>query len=133
MGTLLYLPIDVILAWHAYKLAKDINKEPGLQQTIIPSSIVEYAGFWRRLAATIIDIIIISIAGLFIGFILGLIVYRLSTGTIEILGRIVQVLVGWLYYAVMESFPLRRLLVKRQLGLLLLTLMEIGSLLVKRQ
>lgn len=73
---------------------------------------VRYANFWTRVAAYIIDIIVINIIGAVVGTIAGLvlgamyvIVMRSDSG-IESLNTVfvlLGIIVGWLYYAILES------------------------------
>ena len=57
---------------------------------------MEYAGFWKRFAATVIDFVIWMILG-FILAVLGVIEDAVR------LGNIVGVLMGWIYFAAFES------------------------------
>ena len=78
-----------------------------------------YAGFWKRFAAAIIDGFSLMIGGFIIGGFLGLI-YGLATGTSqgsEILGNMVGILMGWLYFALMESSSKQGTLGKMALGI----------------
>jgi predicted Zn finger-like uncharacterized protein len=64
-----------------------------------------YAGFWRRFSAAIIDGVLLMAVSVVIGAVMG-IVYGAPTVTSEgasIFGNLVGALVGWLYYATMES------------------------------
>jgi uncharacterized RDD family membrane protein YckC len=72
---------------------------------------VEYAGFWRRFAAWIIDSIIVTVGSLIIGFIIGLILGIALINLDEItkdsiiytVSFIVGFIIPWLYFALMES------------------------------
>jgi uncharacterized RDD family membrane protein YckC len=72
---------------------------------------MEYAGFWRRFAAWVIDSIIIVLADFLLGFIIGIIWSFISSGLDEIVkesviytvGFIIGFIVPWLYFALMES------------------------------
>ncbi len=64
-----------------------------------------YAGFWRRFGACLIDGVILMVCNYVIGFIFGFI-YASITKTAEgywILGNILGILIGWVYYAGLES------------------------------
>jgi formylglycine-generating enzyme required for sulfatase activity/uncharacterized RDD family membrane protein YckC len=89
----------------------------GIEQTV-SASIVEYAGFWKRFAALIIDSIIITIVTYIIYF---MIPAMLSGGRPEsevFLGWIVWMIVNWLYEAVMESSSGQATLGKMALGII---------------
>jgi uncharacterized RDD family membrane protein YckC len=98
---------------------------------------VRYAGFWLRFVAYIIDDIIMGFAGLIISlpFIGGIILSafgiaenpenteNLAMGLVGIFGSIfglivVVVIMGWLYYALMESSKMQATLGKMALGLI---------------
>lgn len=66
-----------------------------------------YAGFWIRFLALILDSLILMVISLFIGFLIGM-VFFLSPSpnpgvAAEGAGNIVGILIGWLYYAWLES------------------------------
>ena len=90
-----------------------ITKESGEFTFITEAKAFQgYAGFWKRFAAAIID-------GFIIGGFLGLI-YGLATGKSqgsEILANIVGILMGWLYFALMESSSKQGTLGKMALGI----------------
>ena len=70
------------------------------------SQAVVYSGFWRRVAASLIDSVILSVVGFILGMVLG--VAMVSGGTddtevVELTGNVVGLFLGWLYYALMES------------------------------
>jgi len=78
-----------------------------------------YAGFWKRFAAAIIDGFSLMIGGFILGGFFGLI-YGLTTGTSqgsEILGNMVGILMGWFYFALMESSSKQGTLGKMALGI----------------
>jgi uncharacterized RDD family membrane protein YckC len=75
---------------------------------------VQYAGFWRRFGAFVVDAIVLNIAMIAIGFVLP--VYdtiELGEGESNFglafnfqynaLGTLVIILLGWLYFAILES------------------------------
>lgn len=84
-----------------------------------------YAGFWKRFAAFIIDMFILSIGNFFIGFIFG-IPYDVLTGKAEfagfvddyILHFILSILFVWIYQAVMESSIKQATIGKMALGII---------------
>ena len=67
----------------------------------------EYAGFWVRLVAFIIDAVVLAV----VGFVLGLVIADRSTESLA------STVVGWLYYAGMESSARQATLGKMALGL----------------
>ncbi|MBW1931075.1 MAG: zinc-ribbon domain-containing protein [Deltaproteobacteria bacterium] len=78
-----------------------------------------YAGFWKRAAAAIIDMVSLMVTGGFIGAFVGGF-YGAITGTTadsDVLGRAVGILVGWLYYAIMESSEKHATLGKLAVGI----------------
>jgi uncharacterized RDD family membrane protein YckC len=78
-----------------------------------------YAGFRKRFSAAIIDGFILAAAGFIIGGLAGFI-YDYGTGTREgagALGNIVGVILGWLYFAIMESSSKQGTLGKIALGI----------------
>ncbi len=85
--------------------------------------VFSYAGFWKRFAAFIIDIFILSIGTFIIGFIFG-IPYDVLTGRAEefnsdsIIYLILSVLLVWIYKAVMESSSKQATLGKMALGIM---------------
>lgn len=81
---------------------------------------MNYAGFWKRFAAALIDGVILMIVNtvilLFFGFVL------VAGGTddpvvLEGVGNILGIILGWLYFAVMESSATQGTLGKMALGL----------------
>ncbi len=85
---------------------------------------VSYAGFWKRFAAFVTDMFILSIGNFFIGVIFG-IPYDVLTGKAEfagfaedyILSFILSLLLVWIYQAVMESSVKQATLGKMTLGI----------------
>ncbi|MEK7398373.1 MAG: RDD family protein, partial [Candidatus Poribacteria bacterium] len=69
----------------------------------------EYAGFWRRYFASIIDGLLISVAEAIIGFFLANTIPKLVRGSlwgfIPMPSGYVSFLMGWMYFALMESSP----------------------------
>ena len=83
---------------------------------------MNYAGFWLRFAAAILDGIILYILGSIAGFIVGLIVGILSLGNdpttiAALLGGVAGLIVGWLYHAFQESSSYQATLGKRAVGI----------------
>jgi uncharacterized RDD family membrane protein YckC len=81
---------------------------------------MNYAGFWKRFAASLIDLIITMIGGAIIGFFFGITMVAGGTDdpdVLESLGNILGFFLGWLYYSVMESSPTQGTLGKMALGI----------------
>ena len=83
-----------------------------------------YAGFWLRLVAYLIDAVILSVGGFIIGFMIGLIFYDVVEFVPDALFNLIGMIVGWLYYALMESSVLQATLGKMALGLKVTDLKE---------
>lgn len=85
------------------------SQEPGLPQSVAPAAGVQYAGFWRRFGAALIDGIIISIISIALYYICVLI--GLSVAEDDDWGWtvgfrawwVLSLLSSWIYYAAMES------------------------------
>jgi len=71
---------------------------------------VSYAGFWKRVAASLIDGIICAIAGAMVGAILGV------AGATRV-APLAGLLIGWLYSALLESSPNQATWGKMALGI----------------
>jgi uncharacterized RDD family membrane protein YckC len=81
---------------------------------------MSYAGFWRRVAATLIDWLVLAAAGFAIGFIVGVVAAiagRDSLGAWESLLNVVLVVASYLYFAVMESSELQGTVGKVAIGI----------------
>jgi uncharacterized RDD family membrane protein YckC len=81
---------------------------------------MSYAGFWKRVAATIIDGIITTIGGFVIGlvFVFVMVAGRIDDpAVLEGMGNILGLILGWVYSAVMESSPTQGTLGKMALGI----------------
>jgi len=64
-----------------------------------------YAGFWKRFVAALIDSVVLFLGGIFLGGFVGFSygVITGSVGGIEPFANLAGILMGWLYYAFMES------------------------------
>ena len=79
---------------------------------------MSYTGFWKRVAAFIIDVCILIIGSLAIGFVVFSLVMKIDDPArlsfmIDTLGLII----GWLYFAVMESSTSQGTVGKMALGI----------------
>jgi uncharacterized RDD family membrane protein YckC len=84
-----------------------------------PTEFKGYAGFWKRFGAGIVDGFILMVAGVMIGGLIGLtngLLPGASEGT-RGWGNIVGIIMGWLYFAVMESSYKQGTLGKMALGI----------------
>lgn len=84
------------------------------------SQAVVYSGFWRRVAASLIDSVILGVVGAILGIVLG--VTMVSGGTddtevVELTGNVVGIFLGWLYYALMESSSKQATIGKMVMGI----------------
>jgi uncharacterized RDD family membrane protein YckC len=89
---------------------------------------VQYAGFWRRLAAALIDGVLLIVAYFVFAFTFGF-VYGAATGggeeemadstanTLVCLAWVATAILGWLYYALMEGSSKQATLGKMALGI----------------
>ena len=64
---------------------------------------VEYAGFWLRLAAFIIDQIILGGIGFVIGFFIGMMFPAVAIFSTQGFWNIAGIFISWVYYAQLES------------------------------
>lgn len=81
---------------------------------------MDYAGFWKRAAAAIIDCIISVIGGAIIGIAFGILMVTNSNSNLETIqtwSNVIGIIIGWLYFTVMESSPLQGTLGKMTLGI----------------
>ena len=81
---------------------------------------MSYAGFWKRVVSAIIDGIITTIGGFAIGFVFGIVMVAGGTddpAVLEYMGNNLGFILGWVYFAVMESSPTQGTLGKMALGI----------------
>ena len=81
---------------------------------------MSYAGFWKRVAAIFVDTIILMFGGAMIGFLFGFLMIGEGTNDLEVLegiGNILGLILGWIYFAAMESSPTQGTLGKMALGI----------------
>lgn len=80
------------------------------------SSKVEYAGFWLRVLATIIDLIIVNLLALFV--VLPFTGSVDNPKAVEGLARGIGLIIGWIYAASMESSKTQATLGKQMFGII---------------
>jgi uncharacterized RDD family membrane protein YckC len=81
---------------------------------------MSYAGFWKRVAAAVIDGIITMVGNFVIGFVFGFVMVAGGTDDPAVLkgmGNILGIILGWVYFAAMESSPTQGTLGKMALGI----------------
>lgn len=62
-----------------------------------------YAGFWRRVAAYLLDSLLLMVIGFVAGVLLGLLEFAVAHAASRASGYVVGVVVAWLYFALFES------------------------------
>ena len=82
---------------------------------------MDYAGFWRRAVALVIDVILFGIVQMIIifGFMGGMMVGEAgeeSMGAAMLGVNVLFIVIGWLYFALMESSKLQATLGKMMIG-----------------
>lgn len=79
---------------------------------------VSYAGFWKRAAAALIDSFLLFI----VGTVLGLLVILMTGGDegLEAMSNILGIIIGWLYFAFMESSEAQATIGKKALGIMVI-------------
>ena len=115
--------MDVVLGNNAYEA--QINMREVISSNAV-EEIVKYAGFWKRLAAYIIDSIMAVIVTYFVSFVGALLIglpsheqfegLALNIATIWIC--VIWLVTPWLYWALMESSKRQATLGKRALGII---------------
>lgn len=81
---------------------------------------VQYAGFWKRFGAVLIDGIILYIVERIIIFVLiffSSAILRRAQG-VEVFSSVLIIVISWLYYAFQESSPQQATLGKQALGII---------------
>ena len=78
---------------------------------------MNYAGFWKRLAAMLIDSIIIIPINVVIGMVLGFALVVVGFDSIQFVLNIIGLIVSWVYFALMECSRTQGTLGKMALGI----------------
>jgi uncharacterized RDD family membrane protein YckC len=115
-GLILFLLIIYFIIMGIYSFAKVPNYD----------SSFKFAGFWLRLVAVIIDLVIINVAFIIpmfaIGYLIGIAMVGSATeselGVVAgVAGQLLSIMTNWLYHAMMESSKYQATLGKKILGL----------------
>jgi uncharacterized RDD family membrane protein YckC len=88
--------------------------------TVPAAAFTEYAGFWRRFGAFIIDQIVVFIGSFVAGFVIGFVAVAAGQNDPRILtalGNIAGIIITWLYFAKMESSEYQATVGKLALGI----------------
>lgn len=84
---------------------------------------IRYAGFWKRVAAILIDMVVTMLVGGLIGAMIGLIIATkghnvdLESSGMEAFFNLTGIVIGWVYFASMESSTYQATLGKMALGI----------------
>lgn len=99
------------------------NPEVPIQPASHPN-FTSYAGFWKRFAACLIDGIITNIAGFIFGFFIGFFdgfskaLGGVGLGDTTAINSVFSLIVGWLYFSIMESSDKQATIGKMALGII---------------
>lgn len=85
------------------------------------SAQVAYGGFWIRLVAYVIDAILISIAYGVIGAAMGINIFNPDIENIDPTTNLISLVIGWLYFSLMESSERGATIGKMAMGLRVVT------------
>lgn len=90
-----------------------IIQEPLRETPPVYESPLEYAGFWRRVAASLFDNAVTTFVGLGLGIML--VIFNIPIP--QIISNVVPILIFWLYFSLMESSDKQATVGKRILGI----------------
>lgn len=103
---------------------EELSGQPG---GVLGTTSFVYAGFWLRFVAYIIDYFVTAIPGFIIGLVIGAVGVAIAQGGgqgqeaiqigLQVVSGVVGLIIGWLYYALMESSSKQATLGKMALGL----------------
>ena len=83
---------------------------------------MSYAGFWKRFASNLIDVIITGVVAGILGFMLGIYLALdnpyIDEYVAEIYGNILGLLISWIYWAAFESSSMQATPGKMALGII---------------
>ena len=85
----------------------------------LPPPQTQFAGFWLRAIALVLDTFIFAVPGWAIGFVIGALMSSQDASKDDVVAvcYIVGIVIWWLYYACMESSPLQATFGKLALGI----------------
>lgn len=84
---------------------------------------MRYAGFWKRVAAILIDTVLTMLVGGLIGAMIGLVIavsakgVDIQSAAMEGVFNLIGLVIGWVYFASMESSSYQATLGKMALGI----------------
>lgn len=84
---------------------------------------MRYAGFWKRVAALLIDTVLTMLVGGLIGAMIGLVIavsakgVDIQSAAMEGVFNLIGLVIGWVYFASMESSSYQATLGKMALGI----------------
>jgi len=76
-----------------------------------------YGGFWRRVGAYLVDTVLIMVASFIMGAVGGLLLLSNGGNSNEVLFQVLGLVLGWLYFALMESSESQATIGKRAFGM----------------
>lgn len=76
-----------------------------------------YAGFWIRFAAFLLDSLLFFVVGIILSVILTILSAKMEGKLVNVFGNLLTLIIGWLYYALMESSSKQASLGKKVCGL----------------
>lgn len=76
-----------------------------------------YAGFWRRLFAYLLDLLLTSVVFFILGMVIGYVAPNINTSSTEVAFNLLAILITWIYFANSESGIHQATFGKRALGL----------------
>jgi uncharacterized RDD family membrane protein YckC len=78
----------------------------------------QYADFGKRFLATLLDGVILAIISILINIVVGIALTLINNDTLaNLVGNLVGITIGWLYYTIQESSPKQATLGKQALGI----------------
>lgn len=99
-------------------MAEFVMNAPSEAREAEPMGYVSYAGFWKRVAAYLIDALVVGVPAMIFLVALILLLGRVDGGPVVIVFGYLLIFIGqWLYCAMMESSPSGATIGKRAMGL----------------